>query len=322
MTGEGAPPATSEWGGGPGSLIVIAGPTAVGKTALALDIAEAVDGEIIGADSRQVYRQMDIGTAKPTTAERARIPHHLIDIVDPDDDLALAQVQRMAYEVVSAIRARGRVPLLVGGTGQYLSAIIEGWSIPEVPPEPGLRAELEAFATAHGSAALHARLHALDPVAAARIEHQNVRRVVRALEVCIVTGSPISALQGKNPPPYRLYQIGLTMAREHLYARADARVEAMMAAGFLDEVRGLLERGYARDLPSMSGLGYAQLAAHWLDGLPLGEAVEMTKNATHDFIRRQYTWFRKYNQAVTWHDVETTRFEALVEASTRWLEVN
>lgn len=301
-------------------LIVIIGPTAVGKTSLSLALAEAVNGEIIGADSRQVYRYMDIGTAKPVAEDRARVPHHMIDVVNPDENLSLAQYQKMTMAAIAAIHQRGHIPLLVGGTGQYISAVIEGWSIPEVPPNPNLRAELEAYAAEQGSAALHARLHAHDPAAAAKIEHQNVRRVVRALEVCIETGRPISELQRKQPPNYRVWQIGLTMAREQLYERVDRRVDEMIDEGFVAEVQKLLNLGYERSLPSMSGLGYAQLAAHLLDNLSLSEAIMLTKNATHDFIRRQYTWFRKYNDDIVWHDTETTAINALVEAGIHWLE--
>ncbi|HRL13771.1 MAG TPA: tRNA (adenosine(37)-N6)-dimethylallyltransferase MiaA, partial [Aggregatilineales bacterium] len=271
-------------------LIVILGPTAAGKTRAAIALARALDGEIIGADSRQIYRHMDIGTAKPTVTEQAAARHHLIDLVDPDQTLSVAEYQRLAYAAVADIHARGRVPLLVGGTGQYISAVIEGWSIPQVAPNDALRAELEAFAAEHGSEALHARLAAIDSDAAARIDHQNVRRVVRALEVCIETGRPISELQQKHPPPYAIVQYGVTLERSALYARADARITHMMAAGFLDEVRGLLARGYDRRLPSLSGIGYAQLAEHLLDGVPLADALEKTRTLTHDFIRRQFTW--------------------------------
>lgn len=299
-------------------LLVILGATAVGKTALSLSLASALNGEIVGADSRQVYRYMDIGTAKPSAEERAFVPHHLIDIVDPDQNLSAAQYQRLAYAAIDAIHARGRLPLLVGGTGQYISAVIEGWTMPEVPPNPALRAELEAFAQAHGLEALGARLLALDPDSAGFIDLRNPRRIIRALEVSIETGQPFSAQRGKMPPGYRVLQIGLTMERDALYARADARFDAMMAEGFLDEVRRLLSMGYARSLPSMSGLGYAQLAAHLLDGVPLTEAVAAGKQATHDFIRRQYTWFRKYNADAVWLTPEQT---AEAQAVARhWLE--
>lgn len=301
-------------------LIVLLGPTASGKTDLAITIAEAIGGEIIGADSRQIYRYMDIGTAKPTPTQRARVPHHLIDIADPDENPGLATYQRLAYAAIDATHARGRIPLLVGGTGQYITAVVEGWSIPEVPPNEALRAELEAHAAAHGAPALHERLRALDPDAAANIDARNVRRVVRALEVCIETGTPISVLQRKQPPPYRMRQYGLALDRDQLRARADARLDAMLAAGFVDEVRTLLDRGYDRALPSMSGLGYTELAAHLLDGLPLAEAVTAARSNTYDFIRRQMTWFRGHDDGIIWLDAETLAPGAIITGLRAWLE--
>lgn len=301
-------------------LIVLLGPTASGKTDFAITIAEAIGGEIIGADSRQIYRYMDIGTAKPTPAQLARAPHHLIDIADPDENPGLATYQRLAYTAIDATHARGHIPLLVGGTGQYITAVVEGWSIPEVPPNEALRAELEAHAAAHGAPALHERLRALDPDAAANIDARNVRRVVRALEVCIETGTPISVLQRKQPPPYRMRQYGLALDRDQLRARADARLDAMLAAGFVDEVRTLLDRGYDRALPSMSGLGYAELAAHLLDGLPLAEAVTAARSNTYDFIRRQMTWFRGHDDGIIWLDAETLAPGAIITGLRAWLE--
>lgn len=298
-------------------LWVILGPTAVGKTGLATALAERLDAEIVSADSRQVYRYMDIGTAKPTPEQQAAVPHHLIDIVDPAQDLSLAQVQRMAYDAINAIHARGKLPLLVGGTGQYISAIIDGWSIPAVPPNDALRAELEAFAAEHGAQALHDRLRALDATAADAIPYQNIRRVVRALEVCIEAGQPISELQRKSPPPYDVRVDGLTLDRDELYAQADARVDQMIAAGFVDEVHRLLAMGYARTLPSMSGLGYRELAAHLAGEIPLDEAVTLTKNATHDFIRRQYTWFRKMGERVMWHNVRHVEIDEWIDSRQR-----
>jgi tRNA dimethylallyltransferase len=301
-------------------LIVILGPTAVGKTDLAIQMARAVNGEIISADSRQIYRNMDIGTAKPTPEQRAAAPHHLIDVVNPDENLALAQYQKMAYTTIGVIHKQGHVPLLVGGTGQYLTAVVEGWSIPEVPPNERLRAELEAFAADQGAEALHQRLKTLDPAAADKIDARNVRRVVRALEVCLETGQPISELQKKHPPPYRVLTYGLTLERDILYESADQRVDHMMQMGFLDEVRELLATGYDRKLPSMSGLGYAQLAAHLIDHVPLEQAVTATKHATHDFIRRQYTWFRGHDSGILWHNIDQLNRDTLIEATARWLQ--
>jgi len=306
-------------GDGP-PLLVILGPTAVGKTGLALQLAEAVGGEIVGADSRQIYRYMDIGTAKPTPAERARVPHHMVDIIEPDDFLTLARYQQMAYAVIDDIHRRGRLPLLVGGTGQYITAVVEGWSIPQVAPNMALRSELEAFAVSHGPEALYQRLLAVDAAAAEKIHPNNVRRVVRALEVCLETGQPISELQRKRPPNYRLLELGLTLERQALYARADRRIDAMMAAGFLDEVRDLLARGYDRRLPSMSGLGYAQLTEHLLGDVTLDEAVQNTKADTRGFIRRQETWFRGHDNGILWHNVDHIEVQVMIEHIRNWLD--
>lgn len=300
-------------------LVVILGPTAVGKTGVSIEAARTLNGEIIGADSRQIYRFMDIGTAKPDAAQQALAPHHLIDVVNPDENLSLAQYQQLAYATIDAIHVRGRVPLLVGGTGQYITALVEGWSAPQVPPNMALRAELEAYAAEHGAAALHERLRALDPAAADSIDYRNVRRVVRALEVCIDSGQPFSAQQRKTPPPYRILTLGLTLERALLYERADQRIEAMIAAGFIEEVRRLLAMGYPRDLPSMSGLGYVQLAAHLLDDLPLSEAISSTRQATRDFIRRQYTWFRGHDHDTVWYNMEDVEVSTIIARITDWL---
>jgi tRNA dimethylallyltransferase len=301
------------------TLIVLLGPTASGKTDLALELAEAFGGEIVGADSRQVYRQMDIGSAKPTRAQQARAPHHLIDVVNPDEPFSLADYLRLARAAIADVHARQRVPLLVGGTGQYITALVEGWNTPEAPPDPALRAELEAYAAEQGSAALFARLRAADPEAAAFVDARNVRRVIRALEVIAVTGQPFSAQRRHDPPLWRVLQFGLTLDREALYARADRRIGQMMEAGFLDEVRGLLAQGYDRHLPSLSALGYRELCAHLLDGVPLDAAIEQTRFATHDFIRRQYTWFRGHDRDVRWLDA-TGAAEPMQQAVTAWLD--
>lgn len=301
-------------------LLIVLGPTAIGKTRLALSLAEALKGEIIGADSRQIYRYMDIGTAKPTLAQRERVPHHLVDCIDPSATLTAAEFQDWAYQAIDAVHVRGRLPLLVGGTGQYLTAVAEGWSMPRVPPDPALRAQFETLAAREGVYALHNRLVDVDIEAADRIHPNNVRRVIRALEVYHATGTPISVLQRKQAPPYRLRTLGLMMDREALYLRADQRVDAMMAAGFAEEVKNLLDRGYGRDLPSMSGLGYPELASHWLDGLPLAEAVSRIKTSTHDFIRRQIVWFRGHDRGILWHNVATLQPDAIITATRRWLD--
>ncbi|MBN1177735.1 MAG: tRNA (adenosine(37)-N6)-dimethylallyltransferase MiaA [Anaerolineae bacterium] len=283
-------------------VLAVVGPTAIGKTALSLFLAHALGGEVISVDSRLFYRGMDIGTAKPTPTERAGVPHHLIDIAAPDETVGLAQFCQLARDAIANVHHRGRLPLLVGGTGQYVRAAVEGWTPPAVAPQPELRAELEAVAEHQGPAALHARLAALDPDAAARIDPRNVRRVVRAIEVCTVTGTPFSALRTRIPPPYPILQIGLTMERAALYERADRRVEAMMAAGLLEEVRRLVDAGYGWNLPSMSGLGYAQFRPYFEGHITLEEVATEIKHETHRFIRHQYNWFSLGDPHIHWFD--------------------
>ena len=281
-------------------LVVIVGPTAVGKTRLALRLAGELGAEIVSADSRQVYRGMDIGTDKPAAEERQRVLHHLVDIVDPDEKLTLARYQDMAYAAIEDVLARGRVPLLVGGTGLYIKAVVEGWSIPRVKPNEDLRAELYREAEVKGEEALHARLHQIDPVAAEKIDPRNVRRVIRALEVYLETGKPISELQRRRPPPYRILQIGLTMDRAALYQRIDQRVDHMIERGLVEEVRGLVERGYSYELPAMSGLGYRQIGCYLRDEISLAEAIGLVKRDTRRFVRQQYNWFRLDDERIHW----------------------
>lgn len=274
-------------------LIAIVGPTGVGKSALGLALAERLDGEIVSADSRQVYTGLDIGTAKPTLDERRAVRHHLVDIVALDEDFSLARYQDLARAAIADIIERGRLPLLVGGTGQYLAAVLEGWSVPRVAPHPGLRVALEAEARTQGAAALHARLAQVDPVAAQAIPATNVRRVIRALEVYQVTGEPISVQQSKHAPPYRAITLWLTLPAAELYRRIDDRVDAMMRAGLLDEVRGLIARGYGWELPALSSLGYREFQPYFAGEATLEEAVQRLKYNTHAFARRQPAWFRR-----------------------------
>jgi tRNA dimethylallyltransferase len=302
------------------SVVAVVGPTATGKTALSLRLAEALDGEIVSADSRLFYRGMDIGTAKPTPVERARIRHHLIDIADPDETVGLAVFLGLARAAIGSIHSRGKLPLLVGGTGQYVRAVLEGWRVPRVPPDAALRASLEADAERDGPAALHARLARLDPAAAGRIDARNVRRVIRALEVCLTTGRPISEQQGKRPPPYRILQIGLTMERETLYARVDRRLDEMMAAGLVEEVRGLLQAGYDWHLPAMSGLGYVQFKPYFERGVtPEAEVVAEIRRATRRLIRSQANWFQRDDPAILWFDAATTTDREIEGVLRKWL---
>lgn len=303
-------------------LIVLIGATAVGKTKLALEIAQAVDGEIVGADSRQVYQGMAIGTAQPTPEQRALVSHHLVDFIQPDDNLSLARYQRLAYSAIQDIQQRGKVPLLVGGTGQYVTAVVEGWTIPEVPPNPTLRAELEAFANQSDESrlTLYERLRSVDPESTQNIHPNNIRRMIRAIEVHYETGIPFSHFQRKNPPDYEILELGVELERQRLYAQADLRVEQMMDTGFLDEVQALLDAGYSPDLPSMSGIGYQQLVNYLQSKITLENAIIEIKHATHDFIRRQLTWFRKYQSHFLWHNVEQVNSQSIVRDCLDWLK--
>ncbi len=285
-------------------LIVIVGPSAVGKTTISLQIAARYGGEVVSADSRQVYRSMDVGTAKVTDGERADIPHHLIDIRLPDQTITLGEYQALAYAAIDDIHSRGRLPLLVGGTGQYVKAVVEGWRIPKVPPQPKLRAELQALAEREGKEAVYARLLTIDPGSAGSIDWRNLRRVIRAIEVTEVSGRPFSELQVKTPPPYSLHQIGLTRPRELLYARADARIGQMFAEDFIVEVERLLAAGYSADLPSFSSLGYREVAAYLAGEHSLEQAKLLLRRHTRQFIRRQYSWFRLTDPNITWFDLE------------------
>lgn len=301
-------------------LVAILGPTAVGKTALALRLAERFPVEVVSADSRQVYRGMDIGTAKPSQTERAKVRHWLLDVVDPDEPFTLAQYQRLSYEAIEDIHRRGRLPLLVGGTGLYVRAVLDGLCIPEVAPNPVLRAELERQAEQEGHLALHARLRGLDPVAAERIDARNVRRVIRALEVCYALGRPISAAQTAIPPPFAQLRIGLALPREQLYQRIDTRIDAMIEAGLVAEVQGLLARGYHRDLQSMSGLGYRQVAQYLLGEVALEESVALIRRDTRRFVRQQANWFRADDPAIEWFEASDQPEQAVAARLERFLE--
>lgn len=280
-------------------LIMIFGPTASGKSALAVSLAQAIGGEIVTADSRQVYRWMDIGTDKPPPHERRGIPHHMIDLVDPDEAYTLAMYQEGALAVIADVQARGRVPVLAGGTPLYIFAVTQGWTIPRVEPNLELRVALEREALEVGPGELHARLAMLDPAAAAGILPTNTRRVIRALEVISQTGRPISEQQSKEAPGFRMLKIGLQCERAELYRRIDARVDRQINGGLVEEVAGLHARGYSFDLPSMSGLGYRQIGEYLLGKATLDHAGQRIKWDTHAFVRHQGNWFKRIHDAAT-----------------------
>ncbi len=285
-------------------LIIIIGPTAAGKSAHAMALASRAPwrGEIISADSRHIYRRMDIGTNKPTPAEQAQIRHHLVDLRDPHESFSLGEYVGLARAAITDAQSRGKVPLLVGGTGQYVRAIVEGWQVPEVAPQPDLRAHWLAYAAEHGHDALGAELAARDPAALQTIDPRNVRRVVRALEVMTITGRLWSDLQRHEPLDRTQVQfVYVNLPRDELYARADRRLEVMIAQGWPDEVRALLDElarhgidaDAALGLPSMSALGYREMVGVVCGRISLDEAITQIKRETRRFIRAQDTWFRK-----------------------------
>ncbi len=252
---------------------------------------------------------MDIGTAKPSIEERRRVPHHVIDVVDPDEPYSLALYQRQALAAIERIRSRGKIPLLVGGAGLYVSAVCDGLALPDVPPDPAFRERLEEKARDLGWQALQQDLADVDPVSAARIDPKNVRRVIRALEVYQATGRPFSTWQTPAADwPVRCTPVGLRLERAALYTRIDARIDAWIAGGFVDEVGGLLARGYSPTLPSMSGLGYREIARVIGGELELGEAVAQFKQATHQYAKRQMTWFGT-RPAIQWLDAASARVD-------------
>ncbi len=283
-------------------IVVIAGPTAAGKTALAVAVALEFGGEVISADSMQVYRGMDIGTAKPTPTETAGVPHHLIDVVDPDSEYTAAMFAEDARAVAADIASRGRVPVVAGGTGLYIRAMLGGIA-PAPAGDPELRARLLADAELYGAEHLHARLAEVDPQSAAAVHPNNLRRVVRALEVYYSTDRPISDFHAEHAfadSPYNALKIGITRPRDQLYRAIDARVDEMVSRGLIEEVRSLAAR-YSTHLKPMCGLGYKEIAAFLRGDLPLEEAVRLIKRNTRHYAKRQMTWFRK-DEGIRWFE--------------------
>jgi len=282
-------------------LLAIVGPTGVGKSLLALRVGRAVDAEIVSADSRQVYRGMDVGTAKPSPQQRAVVPHHMIDVVGPDEAYSLALFLRQARQVIDDILSRSRLPIVVGGSGQYVWGLLDGWDVPEAAPDRRLRRTLEERAVVEGHTALHDELMRRAPAAARHINPRNVRRVIRALEVSYAATGPAPKTSRKSPTPFNTRIIGLTMERASLYRHIDERVDRMIESGWVGEVQSLLHRGYGTGLPSMSSLGYRELAQHLAGERALEDAIVRIKHRTHRFARQQYAWFRLDDGRIRWY---------------------
>ena len=300
-------------------LLVIIGPTAVGKTRLAIRLAKALNAEIISADSRLLYRGMDIGTAKPTPDELTQVPHHLIDVADPDETWSLAMYQAAAQKTIADIHQRGGLPVLVGGTGQYVRAVVQGWTPPEVEPNLELRRVLEEWGASISPSGLHARLRSVDPDAALNIEPNNLRRTVRALEVILSTGHKYSLQRKRVAARYNILQIGLTRPRSQLYERIDQRIEQMFANGFVEEVASLVARGYNPELPTMSALGYQEVCAYLKDEISLEQAYVSMRRRTRSFVRRQANWFKPDDAEIHWFDNSSVSYLEIESQVKNWL---
>ena len=283
-------------------VIFIVGPTASGKTDAGIRLAKAIDGEIVSADSRYLYRGMDIGTAKPTMDERQGIPHWLIDVADPDETWSLSLFCKAADEAIRDIYSRGKRPVLVGGTGQYVRAILDGWDIPEGEPDHRLRNVLERWGREIGAEELHRKLACIDPEAAEKIEWQNMRRTVRAMEVIFMSGKKFSAQRTTKEPLYKALIFGMKRDRSVLYQRIDLRVDRMLEQGLVEETAALLSKGYSPSLPSMSAIGYKEVCDYLSNKTSLEEAAQLIKFRTHNYVRRQANWFKASDPAINWID--------------------
>lgn len=303
-------------------LLALIGPTAVGKTSLALELAANFDLEIISADSRLFYCGLDIGTAKPSKAERERVPHHLIDVTTLDHPWSLADFHREATLAIEGIHERGNIPILVGGSGQYIVAILEGWRPPPRAHSDAYRKELEQYAAREGSGALHARLVNVDPVSAERIDHRNVRRVIRALEILMLTGKPASEQRIKESPPYDILRIGLTLSRPSLYGRIDDRINAMIEAGWESEVRQLIEQGHDFKSSPLSAIGYREIAQAVQGEISLEQAVRKIQRLSRKFVRRQANWFKADDERIHWFENHEGVLEEIITLIEPWIQAH
>jgi tRNA dimethylallyltransferase len=302
-------------------LITVVGPTAVGKTALSIRLAKQLDGEIISGDSRLFYRGMDIGTAKPSLAEMEEVPHHLIDVAEPDQEWSLARYLPEVDRIIADIHQRGKMPMLVGGTGQYIQAVTEGWNLPDIKPNPALRDVLEKWAIRIGADGLRARLEVLDPEASANIDGPNLRRLIRALEVILTSGKKFSSQKSKTGSDYQVLMIGLIRPRDELYQRIDQRIDQMLDQGLVQEVQELLEAGYSPDLSSMSAIGYKQIVSYLQREISLDEALRHMRTKTRKYVRQQANWFRSDDPEISWYDANGDPFERILEEIQHFLSL-
>ncbi len=296
----------------PKPLIVLVGPTAVGKTETSIQLAKKLNAEIISANSRYFYRGMDIGTAKPSTEEMGGVVHHLINIAEPDETWSLSLFQESAVELINQLHQERKTPLLVGGTGQYVKAVMEAWQMPEIAPNDGFRSYFEQVAAKKGKEVVYEMLKKNDPEAASQIDYRNLRRSIRALEVVYLTGKKFSEQRRISSSPFSRKIIGLKRDRKLLYERIDQRIELMITNGLEDEVRSLIRKGYDRRLASMSGIGYKEMCAYIEDEISLEEAIRLIKRQTRIFVRRQTNWFSESDPSIRWFDAEDLRIDDLM----------
>lgn len=294
-------------------VVVIVGPTAVGKTDLSIELAKRLDGEIISADSRLFYRGMDIGTAKPTGEQMAQVKHHLIDCADPKEIWSLAIYRQIVYETIDDIFSRKKIPVIVGGTGQYIRAITEGWELPPQEPNHVMRDVLTRWSEEIGKDELHHKLNIVDPMAAGEIDPTNVRRTIRALEVVFLTGRRFSDQRRKVNPRYEFWVIGLDRPREELYRRIDLRIEEMFKHGLVEETTELMRKGLSASDPNLSAIGYREVVEYLQDKITLDEAKALMRKKTREFVRRQRNWFKPDDTGIHWHEVSENTMEEILE---------
>ncbi|ADJ26005.1 tRNA delta(2)-isopentenylpyrophosphate transferase [Dehalogenimonas lykanthroporepellens BL-DC-9] len=302
-------------------VVCIVGPTGVGKSGLAIRLAQAIKGEVVNADSRQLYRYLDIGTAKVSQSEQAGVPHHLIDIIEPDEHYNLADYQLQAYNAIKAIHNRKSVPLLVGGTGQYVWATVSGWSIPRVPPNWSLRRRLELIAEQQGYMAVYSILESINPRDAAGIDSRNIRRIIRAIEVntCNFEHRTTTA-RYENQPLFKVLLVGLTAERREIYRRIDCRVEKMLEKGLVQEVEMLLKQGYSTTDPGFMSVGYREVTAFIEGKLDYDEMVNRIKNETHRLVRHQNNWFKADDQRIHWFDISVNQYDEVADVIYEFLQ--
>ena len=296
-----------------GHILAIVGPTASGKSSMGIEIAGAVGGMIIGADSRQVYRYMDIGTAKPTHEDRSRVSHHLIDVIDPSEEYSLGLFVPQARRAIDDGLSRDKVPIVVGGTGQYVWGLLEGWDVPTIPPDSSFRASIQRRLEREGLEPLVKELEARAPATAQRVDLKNPRRVMRALELAHQGSNGGLRSPSRTPPPFDTTIIGLTLERSELYNRINLRTAAMIEAGWVGEVEKLIRMGYGPELPSMSSLGYREIAEFLRGDRTLEDAIDAIKKKTRRFARQQYAWFRLNDERIRWFESTGIGFEQAID---------